>query len=61
MSTADLSNPNQVGYSSLLCEQMGEDVSWVLSDALSDPTMSWTYNPDVLGYMVRLSSRSSRL
>ncbi|KAJ7859425.1 hypothetical protein B0H13DRAFT_1901448 [Mycena leptocephala] len=62
MSTIDPSISNQtLGYLNDLCEQTVKDVYEALFDALSDPDMSETFNPDVLGYGVRLSTDFSSL
>jgi hypothetical protein len=50
-----------LGYPNDFCAQITEDPYGALLDALSDPIMSETFNPDVLGYGVRLSSRSSQI
>ncbi|KAJ7915380.1 hypothetical protein B0H13DRAFT_1872188 [Mycena leptocephala] len=44
-----------LGYPNDFCAQIIEDPYGALLDALSDPIMGETFNPDVLGYGVRLS------
>ncbi|KAJ7915385.1 hypothetical protein B0H13DRAFT_2324480 [Mycena leptocephala] len=45
-----------LGYPNDFCAQIVKDPYDALLDALSDPVMSGTFNPDVLGYGVRLSN-----
>ncbi|KAJ7915361.1 hypothetical protein B0H13DRAFT_1872171 [Mycena leptocephala] len=62
MSTIDPAISNQtLGYLNDLCEQTIKDAYEALFDALPDPDMSETFNPDVLGYGVRLSTDFSSL
>jgi hypothetical protein len=60
MSTISASNSNQTFGD--LCELLSDVNSFtILFQVLSDPEMSGAFNPDVLGYGVRLSSESRRI
>ncbi|KAJ7819627.1 hypothetical protein B0H14DRAFT_2836146 [Mycena olivaceomarginata] len=56
MSTGSLLNSNQTLPYYDLCEQIIDDASGTLSVVLADSDLSGVFNPDVLGYGVRLSN-----